>query len=174
MIGAESARLLGSLIVGLTWSLALSRASIPPEKRHMVSIYIDELQDYLSLPTSFGDALAQARGLGVAYTVAHQYRGQLPQQDHLRSEQRRRQRYGGGGPGAAPSRFHDASALSRLYDLPIRRQEHRLDQRTDLAALRADPHGCGVQGREHEALWRTRRGNRSGAHQHHVTRRAGA
>ena len=78
MIGAESARLLGSLIVGLTWSLALSRASIPPEKRHMVSIYIDELQDYLSLPTSFGDALAQARGLGVAYTVAHQYRGQLP------------------------------------------------------------------------------------------------
>lgn len=78
LVGAESARLLGSLIVGLTWSLALSRASIPSEKRHMVSIYIDELQDYLSLPTSFSDALAQARGLGVAYTVAHQYRGQLP------------------------------------------------------------------------------------------------
>ena len=78
LIGAESARLLGSLIVGLTWSLALSRASIAPEKRHMVSIYIDELQDYLALPTSFSDALAQARGLGVAYTVAHQYRGQLP------------------------------------------------------------------------------------------------
>ena len=32
----------------------------------------------MSLPTSFSDALAQARGLGVAYTVAHQYRGQLP------------------------------------------------------------------------------------------------
>ena len=44
----------------------------------MVSIYIDELQDYLALPTSFSDALSQARGLGVAYTVAHQYRGQLP------------------------------------------------------------------------------------------------
>lgn len=78
LIGAESAKLLGSLIVGLTWSLALSRAKLPPEKRHMVSIYIDELQDYLALPTSFSDALAQARGLGVAYTVAHQYRGQLP------------------------------------------------------------------------------------------------
>lgn len=78
LIGAESARLLGSLIVGLTWTLALSRANVAPEKRHMVSIYIDELQDYLSLPTSFSDALAQARGLGVAYTVAHQYRGQLP------------------------------------------------------------------------------------------------
>ena len=78
LIGAESARLLGSLIVGLTWSLALSRANLAPEKRHMVSVYIDELQDYLALPTSFSDALAQARGLGVAYTVAHQYRGQLP------------------------------------------------------------------------------------------------
>ena len=44
----------------------------------MVSIFIDELQDYLALPTSFSDALSQARGLGVAYTVAHQYRGQLP------------------------------------------------------------------------------------------------
>ena len=78
LVGADVARLLGSLVVGLTWSLALSRANIAPEKRHMVSIYIDELQDYLSLPTSFSDALAQARGLGVAYTVAHQYRGQLP------------------------------------------------------------------------------------------------
>lgn len=78
LIGAESARLLGSLIVGLTWTLALSRTNVAPEKRHMVSVYVDELQDYLSLPTSFSDALAQARGLGVAYTVAHQYRGQLP------------------------------------------------------------------------------------------------
>lgn len=78
LIGAENARLLGSLIVGLTWSLALSRANLAPEKRHTVSIFIDELQDYLALPTSFSDALAQARGLGVAYTVAHQYRGQLP------------------------------------------------------------------------------------------------
>ena len=78
VVGAESAKLLGSLIVGLTWSLALSRANVAPEKRHMVSIYIDELQDYLALPTSFSDALSQARGLGVAYTVAHQYRGQLP------------------------------------------------------------------------------------------------
>lgn len=50
-IGAESARLLGSLIVGLTWTLALSRANIPAYKRHIISLYIDELQDYLTLPT---------------------------------------------------------------------------------------------------------------------------
>ena len=78
IIGAESARLLGSLIVGLTWTLALSRASLPKERRKMVSIFIDELQDYLSLPTDLSDALAQARGLGVGLTMAHQYRAQLP------------------------------------------------------------------------------------------------
>lgn len=77
-IGGESARLLGSLIVGLTWTLTLSRAKLPPERRHIVGVYIDELQDYLSLPTDLSDALAQARGLGVALTLAHQYRDQLP------------------------------------------------------------------------------------------------
>lgn len=78
LTGGESARLLGSLIVGLTWTLALSRAGVPAEKRHIVEIYIDELQDYLSLPTDLADALAQARGLGVGLTLAHQYRDQLP------------------------------------------------------------------------------------------------
>ncbi len=76
--GGETSRLIGSLIVGLTWTLALSRAGIPAEKRHIVSIYIDELQDYLSLPGDISDALAQARGLGVGLTLAHQYRDQLP------------------------------------------------------------------------------------------------
>lgn len=78
LIGGESARLLGSLIVGLTWTLALSRAKLPPGRRYLVSLYIDELQDYLSLPTDLSDALAQARGLGLGLTLAHQYRDQLP------------------------------------------------------------------------------------------------
>ncbi|MDR1464749.1 MAG: type IV secretion system DNA-binding domain-containing protein [Oscillospiraceae bacterium] len=78
IIGAESARLLGSLIIGMTWTLALSRANLPKEQRPMIGVFIDELQDYLSLPTSLSDALAQARGLGVALTMAHQYRAQLP------------------------------------------------------------------------------------------------
>ena len=33
-VGAESARLLGSLVVGLTWTLAVSRANVAPERRH--------------------------------------------------------------------------------------------------------------------------------------------
>lgn len=78
VVGSERACLLGSLIVGMTWTLALGRASIPAERRHLVSVYVDELQDYLSLPTDLSDALAQARGLGVGMTLAHQYRDQLP------------------------------------------------------------------------------------------------
>jgi len=77
LIGAESARLLGSLIVGLTWTLALNRAKEAPERRQIVNVFIDELQDYLSLPTDLSDALAQARGLGVGLVLAHQYRNQL-------------------------------------------------------------------------------------------------
>ena len=46
--------------------------------RMNVAAYIDELQDYLSLPTDLSDALAQARGLGLSLTLAHQYRDQLP------------------------------------------------------------------------------------------------
>ena len=92
IIGGECARLLGSMIVGLTWTLALSRAKLPPEKRHMVAVYIDELQDYLSLPTDLSDALAQARGLGLSLTLAHRPaasqhpggdRRQRPQQDRI-------------------------------------------------------------------------------------------
>lgn len=77
IVGAESARLLGSLIVGLTWTLALNRAQEASVFRQVVNVYIDELQDYLSLPTDLSDALAQARGLGVGLTLAHQYRHQL-------------------------------------------------------------------------------------------------
>jgi hypothetical protein len=78
IIGSEAARLLGSLIVGQLWTLALGRANLSPERRHIVSVFIDEVQDYLSLPTDLADALSQARGLGVGLTLAHQYRAQLP------------------------------------------------------------------------------------------------
>ena len=36
------------------------------------------MQDYLNLPTSLDDVLAQARGLGLGLTLAHQHLGQLP------------------------------------------------------------------------------------------------
>ena len=78
VLGAESARLLGSLLVGQLWPLILARAAVEPSRRHVVSVFIDEVQDYLSLPGNLADALAQARSLGAAFHLAHQYRGQLP------------------------------------------------------------------------------------------------
>jgi hypothetical protein len=78
LIGSEGARLLGSLVVAQLWPLILARATLPPERRHVVSVFIDEVQDYLTLPTDLADALSQARGLGVGFTLAHQYRNQLP------------------------------------------------------------------------------------------------
>jgi hypothetical protein len=81
LIGAESAKLLGSLIVGMTWNLALSRARVPAERRRIVSVYIDELQDYISsIGADFESSLAMARGLSVGFCVAHQYREQLPKE----------------------------------------------------------------------------------------------
>ena len=78
IIGPEAASLLGSLVVAELWQATLERAAIAPERRHPVMVFIDEVQDYLHLPTDLGDALAQARGLGVGFSLAHQFLAQLP------------------------------------------------------------------------------------------------
>jgi len=78
VLGVESARLLGSLLVGQLWPLILARAAVEPSRRHVVSVFIDEVQDYLSLPGSLADALAQARSLGAAFHLAHRPGGRLP------------------------------------------------------------------------------------------------
>ncbi len=78
LLGAEAARLLGSLLVGQLWSRLLARQALPPERRHVVSVYIDEAQDFINgLPGDLSEALAQARSLGGALHLAHQYRAQL-------------------------------------------------------------------------------------------------
>lgn len=76
-LGFETAALLGSLVVSMLWSATLERTAIAPERRHQVSVVLDEFQDYLRLGTDLGDALAQARGLGVSFTLSHQYLHQL-------------------------------------------------------------------------------------------------
>ena len=76
--GEEAARLLGSIVVALVWQAALGRAALHASARRPVMVHIDEVQDYLSLPGDLGSALAQARGLGVGFALAHQHLGQLP------------------------------------------------------------------------------------------------
>ena len=78
LIGPEAAALLGSLVVSQIWQAAQGRVRLPVGKRSPVMVYIDEFQDYLHLPTDIADVLAQARGLGVGLTLAHQHLAQLP------------------------------------------------------------------------------------------------
>lgn len=77
LLGPETSALLGSLVVALLWQAILGRAAIAPSRRHPVYAYVDEFQDYLHLPLDFAHALAQARGLGVGFVVAHQHLHQL-------------------------------------------------------------------------------------------------
>lgn len=78
LLGSGTSQLLGSLAVAQLWQTILGRASQAGASRTPVQVYIDEVQDYLHLPTDLSDALAQARGLGVGFTLAHQYLAQLP------------------------------------------------------------------------------------------------
>jgi hypothetical protein len=76
-VGPDSARLLGTLLLNQLWQTALGRSSVPASRRHLMSVVIDELQDYAGLPADLGDMLAQARGLGVAFALANQHLDQL-------------------------------------------------------------------------------------------------
>ncbi|MHB8242648.1 MAG: type IV secretory system conjugative DNA transfer family protein [Solirubrobacteraceae bacterium] len=77
LLGPETSALLGALVVSQLWQAILGRTAIAPERRHPVLVYVDEFQDYLHLPLDLADALAQARGLGVGFALAHQYLHQL-------------------------------------------------------------------------------------------------
>jgi hypothetical protein len=77
-LGPDSAALLGSLAVSRLWQTILNRAGVPQPRRRPVMVYIDEVQDYLHLDTDIADVFAQSRSYGTAWTVAHQYLGQLP------------------------------------------------------------------------------------------------
>lgn len=78
LLGSDAAKLLGTLLLGQLWSRLLARQALPKARRHMVSIYIDEVHDFIAgLPGDLSDALAQARSLGAGFVLAHQYRSQL-------------------------------------------------------------------------------------------------
>ena len=77
-IGEEAAQLLGGLLVAGVWQAAQRRTRLAPERRRPVMLIVDEFQNYLHLPTSLGDMLAQARGLALGLTLANQQLGQLP------------------------------------------------------------------------------------------------
>ncbi|MHB2023613.1 MAG: type IV secretory system conjugative DNA transfer family protein, partial [Mycobacteriales bacterium] len=76
ILGDETVRLLGSLLVAQVWQAAAGRARTG-QGRVPASLYLDECQNFLALPGSLDDILAEARGYGLGLVLAHQYLGQL-------------------------------------------------------------------------------------------------
>ncbi|MEH0829213.1 MULTISPECIES: type IV secretory system conjugative DNA transfer family protein [unclassified Micromonospora] len=78
VLGEETTRILGSLIVARVWQAAIARASIPEDQRRDAVLYVDECHNFLTLPGSVGDMLAEARGFRLGLVLAHQDLAQLP------------------------------------------------------------------------------------------------
>ncbi|WP_182141918.1 type IV secretory system conjugative DNA transfer family protein [Schaalia sp. JY-X169] len=78
LLGGDAAKLVGTLLLGQLWSRLLARQGVPVERRHTIEVFIDEVHDFIAgIPGDLSDALAQARSLGGAFTMAHQYFSQL-------------------------------------------------------------------------------------------------
>jgi len=78
VLGEETARLLGSFVVASVWQAVTARARQGEETRADAAVYIDECQNFLTLPRSFDEMLAEARGYRLSLVLAHQHLGQLP------------------------------------------------------------------------------------------------
>lgn len=79
-LGEETSRLLGAFVVARVWQAAMRRAGTPEATRKPIGLYVDEMHNYLALPRSFEDMLAEARGYGLSMVLAHQHMGQLPKE----------------------------------------------------------------------------------------------
>ena len=78
LLGEDTARLLGSFVVAKSWQAATARSALPEARRKDASLYVDECQNFLTLPRSFDEILAEARGYRLSLVLAHQHLGQLP------------------------------------------------------------------------------------------------
>jgi hypothetical protein len=82
-IGEETSRLMGSFILASAWQAATARTRIAEHARHDAVAYIDESHNFLNLPGSVGDMLAEARGYHFGLVLAHQNLTQMPRETQL-------------------------------------------------------------------------------------------
>jgi len=78
VLGEDAARLLGSLLLAHTWQAVTRRANVPEDQRPDAAAYVDECHNFLNLPGSIADVLAEARGYRLSLVLAHQHLTQLP------------------------------------------------------------------------------------------------
>jgi hypothetical protein len=77
-LGEEASRLLGSFVLANLWQAATHRARLGETARTDAACYIDECQNFLNLPRSLEEMLAEARGYRLSLVLAHQHLAQLP------------------------------------------------------------------------------------------------
>jgi hypothetical protein len=82
LLGDDTARPLGSFVVARVWQAATARARTGQPLRQPASLYVDECQNFLTLPYRFEELLPEARGYRLALHLAHQHLGQLPRELH--------------------------------------------------------------------------------------------
>ena len=80
LIGAETAQLLGCLVLTGLWQTAAERAGVSSKHRRPFGLYVDEVQDFASAPIPWDEMFAQGRKYGLALSVAHQNLEQLPKE----------------------------------------------------------------------------------------------
>nr|WP_255672306.1 type IV secretion system DNA-binding domain-containing protein [Glycomyces amatae] len=76
-LGEDTARLVGSILFARVWQTVLARQGIPESQRKDCVMYVDECQNFMNLPDTVGDVLAEARALRLGTVLAHQHLGQL-------------------------------------------------------------------------------------------------
>lgn len=74
-IGEDTSSLLGALLVSKIMLSAASRADTPESERKQFHLYVDEVQNFLTL--AFADILSESRKYGLDLVLAHQYIAQL-------------------------------------------------------------------------------------------------
>ena len=76
-IGEDNCALLGAIIVTKIQLAALSRTDTPENQRRSFYLFVDEVQNFMTI--SFADALSEARKYGLSLVLAHQFIEQLEQ-----------------------------------------------------------------------------------------------
>jgi len=71
-LGEEASRLLGSFVLANLWQAVTHRARLGQAARVDAAVYIDECQNFLTLPRSLEEMLAEARGYHLSLVLAHQ------------------------------------------------------------------------------------------------------
>jgi hypothetical protein len=78
VLGEDTTRLVGSLLLTGLWQAATARTREVEAARLDATVVVDECHNFLHLPIGLDDALAEARSYRVSWVLAHQHLGQLP------------------------------------------------------------------------------------------------